>query len=108
MIEFVLALGMVMFVIFGGITFLAWAVREHIAAKKYRHLIKIYNEMPKGDQQRGAYTNKVGITRWEFTYREGNKRRDESIVIEAATEGLAAKKFMDEHRGAKVVSMVKL
>lgn len=86
MIEFVLVLFMMAVVIFGGFLFLAWVVRETIAARKYRHLVKL----AKAQAATGAPVICSG-PRWEVSYREKGKIKKE--VIEANSEGEALKLF---------------
>jgi hypothetical protein len=99
-LPFVLA-GFMMLFILGGITlFLAWVLREHLTARKYRYLIRLHNAMP-------PVCNKVEGPQWRFLYKI--KGKVEEIDIPAKTEGEAIQKFMASGRDyAKVVNFSKL
>jgi hypothetical protein len=101
-LPFVLAFFMVIFILLIIIAAVAWAIREHLTAKKYRYLIRIHNAMP----QTPAHINKVG-PQWRFTYKVKGKVTE--IDVPAQTEGEAINKFIGEGRDyANIVKFSKL
>lgn len=93
MLNFVLAFLMlaVLFVLLAA--FAVWTIREHIAAKKYRHLIRLHNELKKQPATPAALpTNKVLANRWEVTYKIGNEER--TVIVSGKNEGAAVKEAM--------------
>lgn len=68
---------------------IAWAIREHLAAKKYRYLIRLHKQM---GPQTPVY-NKGGGPQWTITYKEKGKLK--TITLSGATEGEAIKTFIN-------------
>jgi hypothetical protein len=101
-LPFVLAFFMVVGILLTIASFIAWAVREHMTAKKYRYLIRLHNAMPPAH-----IVNKVEGPTWRFLYKI--KGGTENVDISAKTEGEAIQKFMATKRDyAKVVTFEKL
>jgi len=100
---FVAALFIVMFVLIMVGGFVVWAIREHLAARKYRYLIELHKRIPAEELNPPPITKGM---RWRVTYKDGKK--EANIVIPATTEGEALREFMKLHGGAKVVNLVKL
>lgn len=88
MLNFVLAAFIVFAVMVGGLSFLAWAIHEHLVARKYRYLIRLHQTMAAN----GAYNKVATGPRWKISYREKGKVK--SVEIEAATEPEALQQFV--------------
>jgi len=71
--------------------FLAWVVKEHATANKYRHLIRLYQMLPK------EVATAAGGTRWKFIYKAGKKRQD--LIVKAETEAEAMRQFITVTKG---------
>lgn len=103
-LNFVLAAITVIVVISGILGFLAWAIREHLTARKYRYLIRLHETMAAN----GAYNKVASGPSWKISYREKGKVKE--VIIPATTEAEALKEFVKTNGIAygNIVGSVKL
>jgi flagellar biosynthesis/type III secretory pathway M-ring protein FliF/YscJ len=100
-LEFALAIGMMLVVISGAWVFGIWVFRQWLHARRYRHLVKLYHLMPKQ-----PIISNVG-PRWEVNYRD--KRAQKTVIIPAETEGEMMRELMKQGIDyTKVVNFRKL
>jgi len=101
MIEFVLALAMMGIVICGALIFIWWVIREHLAAKKLRYLIRLKNMLPPEElrpQHARAHIHKgSGKPRWQINYKV--KGKNGTFITEASNEGEAVRLFIQSGNG---------
>ena len=85
------------------IGFIAWAVREHLAARRYRYLVRLAQQM----KLNAPAHNNVG-PQWSITYKEGRKQK--TVTIPGATEAEALRDFVKAYAVGygNVISSVKL
>lgn len=80
MVPFVLAAGMILFVLAIVAAFLVWAFRQWRQAQKYRYLMRLHALIPKEELR--APINKVPA--WEVTFR--GKRPKQRIEADTESE----------------------
>lgn len=90
MVNFVLAIGMIIIVIGCAIVAIWWVAREHLVARKYRYLIRLYHQLPKSELQPRTPINKGKC--WEVTYKD--KKTIHTIQVEAENEGAAIRQLL--------------
>jgi hypothetical protein len=102
MLTFVLASAVFLLMLAFVVGFIVWAVHEHLAARKYRYLIRLHQLIPPAQ----AYIK--GGPQWKVTFKEKGKAK--TVTITAETEGEALKKFVADNAVGydKVVEVVKL
>lgn len=88
MLNFVIAAIVMFLFVVAVLGFLAWAIHEHLAARRYRYLIRLHHQM----LANGAYNKVATGPRWKISYREKGKVK--SVEIEAASEPEALQQFV--------------
>jgi len=102
MLAFVLAFFMILVVLASIISFVVWAIREHLTARKYRHLIRLHEQLK---LQAPAHIKGSG-PQWEVIYKKRGKRTIE--MIGADTEAELMRIVMKTHDIADVEKWRKL
>lgn len=88
MITFTIVLAGLFLCLAWACAFIAWVIREHLIANKYRHLIKLYELMPK--EEPTVALNKGPA--WKFVYKVKSKRKE--LIVAAATDSAALVQFV--------------
>jgi hypothetical protein len=68
--------------------FMGWVMNEHLTANKYRHLIQLYNHLPKEE----VVSSAIKEPRWKFTYKTNKKRKE--LIVAASTDSAALAQFI--------------
>lgn len=92
MVAFLLGLILFCGIAIGSMSFIVWAFREHVLAEKYRELTRKALIL----HQSGLAQPPAKEDGWKITWRTG--RKNESVVVRAATEGLAVKDFIKKQQ----------
>ena len=107
MLVFVAALFIMGVTMIAGVLFLVWVFRQANQAANYRRLLLLHSLIPKEELAGAARAHTSNAPRYRITYKNG--RKQESITVEAKSEGEALQKFMATPQGnGKIVNLEKL
>lgn len=107
MLVFVAALFIMGVTMIAGTFFVIWLIRQAGQAAEYRKLVRLHSLIPKEELAGAARAHISNAPRYRITYKNG--RKNETISIEAKSEGEALQKFMAMPKGGcQVLNLEKL